>query len=135
MHIDSKYPVTEVSIDEANESQFNWGVASALDFKPRTLLIRRYPNMGFAKLECVVADSEAHEFKYKTISMRLVEKFNIHLSPNPWTARMLDVGSESHYVVATADTPDKAVAKLLILTFIGKTFSCPKTLENPYEHS
>lgn len=124
--------MTTVDTLTASKAVLDWGLCKAIRQTPNLRLSSRgmgvcyMPNNGVVQLNAFVP------FKHDDAHMceRMVQQYRISTEQKDcvWTCKVLDVGSESHYIVATGESKETAVARCVVLLELGKTFECDDRL-------
>ena len=124
----------KIKTAEATKLQLDWGLALARGYTQLTLQVA-------GKVYGTAPDGGREQVNYTdpAVCMGLIERHGIASTRKTfslgyfWECKVLDVGSESHYIVAHGCTPAEAVARCVISMRLGDEFECPDELGVIYE--
>ena len=119
----------KIKTAEATGLQLDWGLAKATGKRVRYYL--EYNALAFDDCE-----DNLYLFSHTdpAVCMGLIEQNGIASTRKTfslgyfWECKILDVGSESHYIVAHGSTPAEAVARCVIAMRLGDEFEVPDEL-------
>ena len=122
----------KIKTAEATKLQLDWGVAKALELKPS---IGRNSLSAFVQYKKAGCDFfRAVKHTDPDLCMWLIEQHGIASTRKTfslgcfWECKVLDAGSESHYIVSHGKTLPEAVARCVVAMRLGDEFEVPDEL-------
>lgn len=114
----------------ASNNVLDWGLCKAIGKNPNLMISSGVISVFYADNGVVNLNTFPFTHSNTNKCTHLVEKYGIvsEQKDGVWTCKVLDVGSESHYVVATGETLAVAAARCVVLLELGKTFECDDRL-------